>query len=272
MKIVRIILFLIGCALIAVNISGFFFSLRNNSIYQEPKVKFTNDITLTEKEVLQAIAKDPSNIEDYLQTVNEAVNKGIAHYWLDQGIDTYHLRVPIYDNYLLFGLSYVKPDIYKKYEFCDFKKGIERGVGLCSQQAIIIEGILINKGIDSNIVGLDGHVVVQAQISQKDNQYWMLDPDYGVIIKTDIKEIENNPAIIRSYYSEKGYDDKTIEKLVKIYGKEGNLVYDKGVVGYPDCSGKKILIEKLSYIFIWLFPLLFILPTFMTFVKKINKK
>ena len=50
--------------------------------------------------------------------------------------------IPIYENYLLFIASYRYPDEYLKYEFVDYRKAIERGIGLCSQQAIIVSEIL----------------------------------------------------------------------------------------------------------------------------------
>ena len=62
----------------------------------------------------------------------------IAHYWRDEGINKYYLRIPFWENYLLYIASYIDPEEYLKYEFYDYRRAIERGVGLCSQQAIIV--------------------------------------------------------------------------------------------------------------------------------------
>ncbi len=254
-------LFLIGLILIGLNITGFFVPLRNPDIYQEPNTPFKDDITLAEKQLYEIIEKkeDESN-EKYVVRLNEAINKGIAHYWDDSGINEYSLRIPIYENYLLFFASYIAPPPYSKYEYCNYRKAIERGVGLCSQHAIIISAILEEKNIGSKIIELpilSRHVVAMAQVNKENNTWWVLDPDYGVVIKHDILEIEKNPQIIREYYTEKGYDAKTVNKLIKTYGQEGSLIRD-GVKDY--CGRIKYYIEYLSYIGIWVITMIFLSP------------
>jgi len=83
---------------------------------------------------------------------------------------------------------------------------------------------LLEKNIPSFIIGLSGHVVLRAQTDANRDQWWVLDPDYGVIIPYDIDIIENNPKIIRRFYAQAGYKLKTIALLEKIYDKKGNVV------------------------------------------------
>lgn len=257
---IKIIACVIGLSLIAVNIAGFFLPLRNPSIYKE-RTEFENDITLTEDELLEAIKRRDETVEVYVERLNEAINKGIAHYWKDEGIDKYNLRVPIYENYLLFIASYIRPLDFEKYEFFSYKKAIERGVGLCSQHAIIISEVLKAHGINSRIILLTGHVVVMAQVDKKKDVWWIVDPDFGVVIKHNIATIEESPEMVRILYSEKGYDTKIVDQLVKAYGKDGNVV-SNGVFEYlPSKIG---YIEYLSYIFIWIIPLILILPYTLT--------
>ena len=199
------ILFFLGVGLFITNIAGLFISLRNELIYQEKA-----GINLTEKELYQRINKKVSDKKEYISNLNKAVKKGIAHYWRDEGIDKYNLRIPFYENYLLFIASYLDPEEYLKYEFYDYRKAIERGIGLCSQHAIIVSEILLEKNIPSFIIGLSGHVVLRAQADADRDQWWVLDPDYGVVIPYDIDIIENNPKIIRSFYTQAGYKLKTI--------------------------------------------------------------
>lgn len=116
------------------------------------------------------VRKDESN-EEYIVKLNNAINKGIAHYWADEGILKYNIRIPIYENYLLFLASYTSPRLFRKYEYCNYRKAVERGIGLCSQHAIIISKILEENGINSKIIGLSGHVVTMAQI-HKENNSW----------------------------------------------------------------------------------------------------
>ena len=167
----------------------------------------------------QKINQTNTDRKEYITNLNEAVHQGIAHYWRDEGINKYNLRIPFYENYLLFIASYLAPEEYLKYEFYDYRRAIERGVGLCSQQAIIVSEILLEKRIPSFIIGLSGHVVLRAQVDADRDEWWVLDPDYGVVIPHDIDIIEKNPKIIRSFYAQAGYKPKTIDSLGKIYEK-----------------------------------------------------
>ena len=57
---------------------------------------------------------------------------------------------------------------YIFYQSSDYKFALKRGIGICSQDAISFAN-LINKryNIDYNIIGLDGHVLLQAKINNK---------------------------------------------------------------------------------------------------------
>lgn len=259
---------LIGSVLLVVDIIGLFIPLRNPDIYTEKSVAFQNDITLTNIEAKILLNKELPRKEYIIEATN-TVNKTIAHYWEDAGIDKYNLRIPFYKNYILYTLSYIYPSIYKKYEFCNYEKAIERGVGLCSQQAIALVNILNRHNIEAKVVGLDGHVVATALADTEKNEWWTLDPDFGVIIKKDIETIEDNPKIIEQYYSEKN-SPEMVQKIESIYGKDGNVVYPTGVVNYIDCNWKKIMVRQASYILKWVIPIIFIFPLLWLKLKKIK--
>jgi hypothetical protein len=259
------ILFFLGVGLLIINIAGLFISLRNESIYQERA-----GINLTEEELYKWIHKPDTNRKEYITDLNRAVHKGIAHYWRDAGINKYNLRIPFYENYLLFIASYLDPEEYLKYEFYDYRRAIERGVGLCSQQAIIVSEILLEKRIPSFIIGLSGHVVLRAQVDAVRDEWWVLDPDYGVVIPHDIDIIEKNPKIIRSFYAQAGYKPKTIDSLGKIYKKkEGYVVRDEqGARGYRI---KRYRAEHILYFLKWLTPCIFVVTSILLFVKRRRK-
>jgi hypothetical protein len=251
MKNTRTITFIIALILFAVNISGFFISLRNPAIYNEPHNFYEDDITLTEEQLNHILdnAKSESR-EACAIELNGAVNRGIAHYWQDEGIEKYNLRVPFYENYLLFLASYIAPKQYRKYEFTDYKRAIERGVGECSQQAIILYEALKQKNMEAVIVKLRGHVVVMALIDELAGQWWTLDPDNGVVIEHGINEIEGNPAIIKEYYADNGIKIETIRSLINVYRMPGNRIYQ----GTADFLRSNYLVERLFYLLIWLIP------------------
>ncbi len=158
--------------------------------------------------------------------MNDAVYRGVVHYWPETGeaVDRYRLRVPVYENYLLYLASYIRPDYFEKYEFVSARKALERGIGLCSQQAMAVRGAMKRNGVPARIVLLSGHVVVTAEVDR--GEWWVLDPDYGVVIPKSISEIERDPEIIRPYYRAKGYGDRIIDELAAIYGPEGNRLYE----------------------------------------------
>ncbi len=256
------ILFFLGVGLLIINIAGLFISLRNESIYKERV-----GINLTEEELYQWINKPDTNRKEYIKNLNEAVHKGIAHYWRDAGIDKYNLRIPFWENYLLFIASYLSPEEYLKYEFYDYRRAIERGVGLCSQQAIIVSEILLEKRIPSFIIGMSGHVVLRAQVDADRDEWWVLDPDYGVVIRHDIDVIESNPKIIKSFYAQAGYKLKTIDSLGKIYEKkEGYVVRDEqGARGYRI---KRYRAEHIFYFLKWIIPFIFLITSIILFIKR----
>jgi hypothetical protein len=255
-----IILFILGTVLISLNIYGQFFSLRNPELMTETDVAFKNDITLTEDQVYSNINSQITDKKSFATKMTKTINEGIAHYWEDEGIDKYHLRVPIYKNYILYFASYIMPEKFRKYEFLDYHRAIERGLGQCSEHAIILAEVLFEKGIKSKMVGLEGHVVVTAQVDETVDEWWILDSDYGVIIPFDLATIEKRPEIIATYYSEAGYDKSTVAFMEDVYGKDGNVL-DKGygVGGYSILTN---YFEQASYILIWLIPSILLLPHF----------
>ena len=237
-------LFVLGMLIILLNLFGFFIPLRNPAIYQ---YKDGDEISLSYKEALTQINKLPTESEtDYVYRLNHTVNQAIAHYWLDEGIDTYRMRVPIWENYILWWYSFKNPRVYLRYEFTDYRRALERGIGLCSEHAIILEEVLENNGINAKIIGLSGHVVASAKA---DGKWFILDADYGIVIPNSIEEIEQNPAIAHYYYK----DTWNPDLLTSIYGsKEDNYQFDSA---QAYSSQKTVDFEQKSYIYIWLIPL-----------------
>jgi hypothetical protein len=251
-------LFIVGIIIISVNIYGLFIPLRNPEIKNEIQSAHKNDITLSQDQIYSAINSDTKDKRIYARKMTETINNGIAHYWREEGIDKYHLRIPFYNNFILFGASYFMPEKFLKYEFADYHRAIDRGLGQCSQHAIILAEVLYEKGIKSKMVGLSGHVVATAQVDEASDEWWILDGDYGVVIPADLATIEKNPEIIVPYYSKAGYDQETISFIERVYGKEGNQLIDGfGIGKYSILTN---YFEKASYVLIWLIPISFLLP------------
>lgn len=250
-------LFFLAIVLISSNVAGLITSLRNDEIFSEKNVLFVDDITLTEKQVRDAIAAPAANRKSYVTAVNHVINRGIAHYlWLDEGIGKYRLRVPFHENYILFVAGYLIPQYYRKYEFRDYRRAIERGVGLCSQHAIIVAEILREKGIASAIVSMPGHVVATARVDDARNEWWVLDADYGVVLPYGIDDIRAQPHIIAPHYRSRGYDEQTVAALVSIYGKNAQVFPD----GARNYGFRIYWAEAAAYVLVWIIPGLLMIP------------
>ncbi len=270
-----LIAFISGMALLALNIYGLFIPLGNADIYSEQHTLYKNDVDKNAQSLLNEVINEKkiTNREEYFKKVVLAVNKNIAHYWWNEGRVKYNLTIPIYKNYILWFKQFTDSRHYKFYEFCNYKRALKRKVGLCSQHAISVCGILEAKKIPCKIVALSGHVVAMAEV--KTDKYWVLDADYDVILPYSIDEIEQNPSIIIPYYkgkmpysnyalqkNEKGESKNafvnaiSLEKMVDIFGPEGNYV----VSSVEKYCGDKYFFEEMSFYLIWIFALLLILP------------
>lgn len=249
---IRIPLLLFAFFLFMLNLIGVFASMRNSEVA---------DRIWRFEQVLSIIKQPAPTREERLYVLTESIHYGMLNNWDNNNIEKYNLRVPIYENYILFFQRWnLKPGYHRKYEFVDYKKALERGVGLCSQQSVILFDILQRENIPAKIFGLQGHVMVTAQ--SKQDTWWVLDPDYGVIIQHDLAELINNPELIRPYYVQKGCDVSTIDVLVKIFSK-GEITFYGTLAAYFD--SKLIENEKRSYIMIWVYPVLLALPYIYSF-------
>ncbi|HLL15034.1 MAG TPA: hypothetical protein VK388_08220 [Pyrinomonadaceae bacterium] len=249
-------LFCIGVSLLGVNIAGFFVPLKNPDIYSGEYGYLKKRVTLTEDQLWAATLRVRNeSAREYVLRLNKAVNEGIAHYWENEGAYEYNLRIPFQENYLLFLASYIYPQQYAKYEYCDYRKAIRRGVGLCSQQAIIVVGLLEAQGINHRIAHLGGHVVALAEVDE--GVWWIVDADYGVVVPHALAEVESDPGIIKPIYKQKGYSDDIVEYLSGLYGREHNRVYS-GIREYR--FWKIYEIERLSYVLIWIIPIMMLTP------------
>jgi hypothetical protein len=257
MKIFSKILLAVGLLLLSINIFGLFKTMRNPAVYSEEKTirNRLNDISIKYPEILEMLKRKPNeNNIDFAVRINKVVNDGFIHYWKTAGIDKYHERVPVWENYLLYAASYINPEKYRMYEFSNYKKNLERGVGLCSTHSTIVKGVLLENGIKAELLDVGGHhVVVRAELN--DTATYMLDPDYGIVVPHDTAAITANPELVRAPYKDMAelyypdaVDPYTTEILVKIFGDR------KHVYSVDNWF------ETFSYRAIWIIPFLLMLP------------
>ncbi len=257
--------FFAGLLLLGINISGLFKTMRNPEIYSEEKNirNRLNDITIKYPEILELLKRknNESNL-DFAVRINKVVNDGFIHYWKAEGTEKYHLRVPVWENWILYAASYIKPEKYGRYEFSNYRKNLERGAGLCSTHSTIVKGVLLDNGIKAELLDVGGHhVVVRAELN--DTAAYILDPDFGVVVPCDTAAISADPELVREPYSDlaslyypDAKDPYTTDYLVKIFG-------DKKYVYYLD-SG----FEDFSYLAIWIIPFLLMVPYGLNLMRK----
>ena len=261
-KSVSFIIFTVSILLITINLIGFLIPLRNPAIYEGinyggkvREAQYTPDEVYNQMNRIESIDEQ---YPEYVIRLTQLIYDGTVHYWKTDPDNAFNLRIPIHENFLIYLLTKFQMED-QLYEFCQAERAIERGASVCSQSAKILADILIRNRIRAHIIGLEGHVVVRARVVKEPEQWWVLDADYGVVIKEDIDEIENNPEIIRSAYGNQGYRDGVIDQLVNIYGPEGNQVIDERL----RCD-KEIQL----YLLKWLTPLVGMLPFLLYLVVK----
>jgi len=264
MKYYKIVSFLVGVWLFMLNIYGLFISLRNPDIYNEKNTYFKNDIIYSEIELLDILRKGDENNEEFCIKSTEAIHNGIAHYWKEEGAEKYNMVIPVYENYILFILGHLFPGKLKYHEFYNYKKAIERGIGLCSQHAIILSQVLENNGIETKILGLKSHVVVTAEVNGEKNVWWVLDPDFGVIFKMGMEDLRASPEILEFHYINKTPDSETLLKLHESF--TGEVMVFEGAEEYSGI--KRVMLEQGSYLVKWVLPFLFIMPITFSSIKK----
>ncbi len=245
-------------------------SLRNPKLQEELNRFNPGDVTISQDQVYEALdAEIPDRIE-YLYQAADAIHNGIGQYWEDEGIERFNLRIPFHENYLLYMVGIVAPDRFQKFEFTDYQRAIERGVGMCSQHAIITAEALYERGWKTKMIGLSGHVVASVLIDEDNDSWWIVDTDYGVIIPASIQEIEQSPELVGRHYADKGYSPDIIAHLERVYGSEDNFISDGYGIG--NYLLKTRYLEKASYILIWVIPVLLMAPLTIKMIQKFSPK
>ncbi len=270
---VALLLAVCGAALLMLNLYGLTVVHRNLTA-QPGGGRGNGDVTITYEEALRRLKaiRSMDDVEQRLRAVTHAVGDSMAHYWPDRLGQTGEIRVPFSQNFilnlaaladpLLERMGYA-PNLYGRYEFLNHHDALKRGVGLCSQVALTVAGVLHEWGTKVSIIGLDGHVVAAAL--GPDGREYLLDPDYNVVLPFDLEHAEQNPRDVMAQYKAAGYSDQRAELVATIYGKSGNVVFDGGPEAYRP---KMYVIEIAANFLKWFIPVLLLIPWFTMRLRK----
>ncbi len=185
---------------------------------------------------------DPAHVLMLLEAIDHAdadvvakatmlVASGMANYWPalgvhDAALDCGFLEDPIEWTWRFFlgGAEELVPGFteHQTLERADWRIALRKGVGFCSQQSMVLAGYLRERGIESDVLRLEGHVIAVAHTPEGDI---LLDPDYGVVLRCSLAQAESDPEFVRAAYLAAGFGVEQTDMVVKIYGAEGNDFY-----------------------------------------------
>ncbi len=255
--------FVLGLLLLFVSSVGFLLSTKDDALslvksYSQYDVTlslehFTEDVERTKKETDSKYATRLTKELEQVMSVTPLV------------------RVPIWENYLLYAMSYIDEANYSHYQYFDYQRGLRRGAGDCGQHVIILLGLLQENGIQGDRVGLNGHIV--AQITTESGNKLLLAPQFGVILPFGIDEAPSERETIVKVYLKRlkqlfpdssSIAESLLNEIVDWYLTGDNTVYPIGDDEYISV-GKKF--EDRLYIIKFILPVLLIVQFF--FVRRL---
>ncbi|MFM8571602.1 MAG: hypothetical protein ACKOAU_08400 [Pirellula sp.] len=129
---------------------------------------------------------------------------------------------------------------------------VSGGFGDCSERAAVLQDLLKSHGVDTRFVGLGGHVVLEARGEQG---AWILDPDYGVVIDTDLRGLQDQDSgDLTRWLVEQGVAPaRSIQ-----YERMVRTSQDNVALGWNEPLSPRLKkIESLCELAIWLAPVFF---------------
>lgn len=232
----------LGWMLIFINFLGFIFAK-----ILPPKYRDINDPVFGRRiHVLPPgiCNRSEEPIDVFVNNVTRIINEYMVHYKKEP-----YNRCPFFENYILYLLSFSPIAHFKNYEFYSIKTILKIGHGWCSQVSILLYQILIKNDISCRIIGFKGHVLVEVS---SNNQIFLADPDYGVILPSSAGDLKSNLSLVENIYGKLPISKCRIDRLKKIYCSQYSVVP-------PAVINRNLVIEKIAYILKWHIPLLLVL-------------
>ncbi len=258
---IAVFLLLSGVALAAINVYGEFKSIRP-SVFFNDELRFQNDQPTEFKNTMsQLVRLEGESDLLFSKRVTKVIAEGIAHiHWERYNAEKFNQLIPLWENYFLYFMGKFSgiPE-FEKYHFANYKRSLERGIGICGDASMVLSQVLTNNNIQNNIITFPEHVVVSAMLGTKEKVF---DPDFGVSLPFSPDEIMQSPSIVNDYYINAGYFDYDIKAFNRIYNN--NFQRWEEVKHFIT---KKYYFEKLSYWLKWPLPLFLIFISILYFVR-----
>ena len=184
--ILRIITFAAGLGLLISAIYGQVVGMRVAELIPESDLRFENDLTLSAEETLEQLQRLPAESDlEFVQRATFTIQAGLAHLdrWYEYDPGLYNQLVPFTENPLLnlLGRYSGMPQI-ERYHFSDYRRTLERGIGVCGDHAIVLSSVLDENGIDNVLLSSrgGGHIVVE--VSNSSDAQGIYDSDFGIVL------------------------------------------------------------------------------------------
>lgn len=224
--------FCLAMALLVVNVVGLFVAPARHPLAIDSAEHKQGLQLISAREAGASLARlTPTDSADHLQQVTAIIASGLRHYWPEEGEYDPHTALRIHENWAVALLGWteralVVAGILERYRFARLERlGYERilnkGVGFCSQASLALASYLTRVGLEARLIGLDGHVVVASRAGEQD---YLLDPDYNVVIRASLEQVEAAPSLAERAYLAAGYSPDLAAGLATIYGPAGNYV------------------------------------------------
>lgn len=238
------ILFIVGVCLLGLNLAGFFIPLESNHV-DKSHTQIAKNVN-RKTQINKLLKLNSEDTETFVNQTNQLVNQSMISVPVE-----HYGPVPLWENYILYLLRFIKPSTYANYEYCSYRKAIERGVGQCGQQSMTVVDYLQRHGFDTAFLELPAHSM--AAVRLKGDSWYALDPTIGESFPITI------PDQLISTNRRNG--DGSIEidpDVLEIFpaGPIKRITVGGANARYP----RACIIEQLSYLLKWILPIFLTLP------------
>ena len=132
---------------------------------------------------------------------------------------------------------------------------VDSGMGICSEVATVMKKIALTNNLNSRIIGLNGHVLIEVYI---DDKWYLADPDYGFIFDSSYEQILSLDnvqikSLISKKLSSRGFNDKFTDTYFNIFTSiDDNIILSEGEF----LSHRLYFLEMTLKSFNWFFTLI----------------
>jgi hypothetical protein len=252
----------LGAFLLLLTIYGEFQPLRN------PLVDIQNpEITPPRVVLEQATKRETETTKEFVQRlIFGPLPHALSREWpagkREPDLIKFNGTLPWRENWLLrlgYYFEFVLPhfgyaSFLKRYQFMDYKKTLERGIGHCGDLVSIFTGILKDNGMAAGYVSWDGHVSA-VYFDDADSKWKVVDPYFAVVTDSSVGEIEENPDLFWSNSPTEW--PKSTQRSTNPIFEDGENVVTKGTI--RNLFPTKAIVEDVTEVMKYIIPLLMIL-------------